>query len=72
MFFWGVHWAVGGMKGQNLHAGGQLLQVQQSIPVEFLGNSRGGQWRHKCRTTAFSVLTRSRVAKKFPDHLPTP
>ena len=38
MSFWGVLWAVGGMQGQNRDAGGQLLEGQQGIPVEFLGS----------------------------------
>ena len=72
MSFWGVLWAAGGMKDSNRHAAGQLLQGQQAIPVEFLGHSRGREWRQKCRATAFSIPTCSRAAKKFSDHLPTP
>ena len=34
---------VRGMKRQNRDAGGQLVQGQQGIPVEFLGNGGGGE-----------------------------
>ena len=35
---------VRGMKGKHRDAGGQLLKGEQGIPVEFLGNGRGGEW----------------------------
>ena len=38
---------VRGMKCQNRDAGGQLLKGQQGIPLEFLGNGRGGERRHE-------------------------
>ena len=59
------------MKRQNRDAGGQLLKGEQGIPVEFLGNGRGGEWRHEVSATAYRVPTRSRAAKKLQDHLPT-
>ena len=39
---WGVLWAVRDMKGKHRDAGGQLLNGQQGIPLEFLGNDSGG------------------------------
>ena len=50
---WGVLWAVRGMKGKQRDAGGQLLKGQQGIPVEFLRNGSGGEWRHEVSCDCF-------------------
>lgn len=44
---------VRGMKRQNRDAGGQLLKGQQVIPVEFLGNGRGGELGHEVSCECF-------------------
>ena len=41
------------MKRQNRDAGGQLLHGQQGIPLEFLGNGSGGEWRHEVSCDCF-------------------
>ena len=46
---WGVLGAVRGMKGKHRDAGGQLLQGEQSIPLELQGNGRGGELEYEMR-----------------------
>jgi hypothetical protein len=41
------------MKRQNRDAGGQLLKGEQGIPVEFLGDGRGGELRHEVSCDCF-------------------
>ena len=50
---WGIPRAMSGMKCQDGDAGGQLLKGQQGIPMEFLGNGRGGEWRHEVSCDCF-------------------
>ena len=44
---------VRGIKRQNRDAGGQLVQGQQGIPVEFLGNGGGGDLGYELSCDCF-------------------
>ena len=50
---WGIPRAMGAMKGQDRDAGCYLLQGQQGIPLEFLGNGGGGELRHEVSCDCF-------------------
>ena len=50
---WRVPWAVRGMKCQDCDGSRQLLKGHQGIPLEFLGNGSGGEWRHELPCDCF-------------------
>ena len=61
---WGVLWAMRGMKCQNRDAGGQLLKGQQGIPLEFLGNGRGGELGHEVSCDCFQCSHKGKKGLK--------